>query len=215
MQSYTLKKKNSEHIIKLLSPTCDQKLANESAKNGLVINRAFYGDVAHLFDLSKDNSSAKFELSNSDKVRAIDVKVILMALVNDSQLVIPANKSGLQSIVGFYNPLISSLTSNFDKDSLLARNTDGFFTAKTVSGIVNHIGLIMDSLPKISSVLSSSPSNSFDISSNRETVVQQITKIRPQLFIEYTFKNKLHRAIIDDFSSIMIPLEGTVFTYTI
>ncbi|OMJ21207.1 putative J domain-containing protein [Smittium culicis] len=210
MQSYTLKKKNSEHIIKLLSPTCDQKLANESAKNGLVITRAFYGDVAHLFDLSKDNSSAKFELSNSDKVRAIDVKVILMALVNDSQLVIPANKSGLQSIVGFYNPLISSLTNNFDKDSLLSRNTDGFFTAKTVSGIVNHIGLIMDSLPKISSVLSSSPSNSFDISSNRETVVQQITKIRPQLFIEYTFKNKLHRAIIDDFSSIMIPLEGHI-----
>ncbi|OLY83354.1 putative J domain-containing protein [Smittium mucronatum] len=210
LQSCALKQKNYNHIVKLLDPVCEQKCEIESKKNGLIITKAFYGDVGVLYSDSIGRMSTKSELMDTDKLRAIDVRVILMALVNDSQLVIPTSKSGLQGIVGFYNPLVQNLV---DDSTVLDKTTDEFLSAKRVQSLVNSIGTIMDSLPKFSSILWNPPQNEFGNTRGPKSVVQQITKIRPQLYIEYMFRNKLHRAIIDDFGSIAIPLEGKLSSY--
>ncbi|EIM20678.1 DnaJ-domain-containing protein [Wallemia mellicola CBS 633.66] len=82
------KKSEAEDAITILKDHAERKEADENAKSGLIILEADYG--------SSEN------LQNNER---IDVRLPLMALVNDGQLYIPkgTSKAGL---LGFYDPCL-------------------------------------------------------------------------------------------------------------
>ncbi|PVU90874.1 hypothetical protein BB559_004408 [Furculomyces boomerangus] len=228
-QGFTLKKKESEKVIKLMASICEQKVSQESKIGGLVITKALFGDVSHLYSTSTEKNeyemasgidtgirSVRTELANIDRQRAINVTDILMSLVSNSQLVIPAPKNGLQSIVGFYNPLADNLASSLSvPDDNLANGT-GFWAKRTLSKLTSHIGLVLDSLPNISSIfLGTSEGNKPFLSGNlgggAMSLLEQVSKVQPKLYIEYTFRNRKHKALINNSSSIILPLEAHAY----
>ncbi|KAJ2355776.1 hypothetical protein IWW50_002151 [Coemansia erecta] len=102
----------AEEAVRLLTPGVERSRAASRAADGLVIERALYGDLP--FDIAAQNSNSlqaaldhfwnsRAALSDTDKQRACDVTLALHALVTDNQLVI-ATGGGKYSLPGFYDP---------------------------------------------------------------------------------------------------------------
>ncbi|PVV04335.1 hypothetical protein BB560_001166 [Smittium megazygosporum] len=207
-QSLELKKRQSERVIELMVPISKQKIQYESKKDGLIIQRAIYGDISSDYSSFPGSLHKEQKTPESNSSRVVDVTAVLMALVNDSQLVIPCPRNGLQGIVGFYNPLSadiindsSSFVNEFNSLTISTAES-GFFTLKNVRRIVSYFGLVLDSLPTSLDFIKGSSSE------NSASMIDQISKIKPQLLVEYSFKGKTHVATFGDSSSIVLPLEA-------
>ncbi|KAF9173361.1 hypothetical protein BGX21_008636 [Mortierella sp. AD011] len=82
-------KKEAEEAVELLSESTMHKMRQEQEKDGLVILEAFYGNL---------NAAPELGL-------VVDVKIPVQALVNNSQLIMPAGHSKTH-IMGFYDPCL-------------------------------------------------------------------------------------------------------------
>ncbi|PVU92245.1 hypothetical protein BB561_003951 [Smittium simulii] len=208
LQKIELQKKHSIRTKKLLEPISKQKQAAELKVNGLVIQRALYGDISTNVEEKTNDPTTQLDQLEIVNDKTIDVTDVLMALVNKSQLVIPAPKNGLQGIIGFYNPLLSSTLSDsatFAKDhhyNTQSYNDGEFFSSKNVKGVMSHLSLLFDSLPTNLSFMKNTNAD------NQTSLLEQVSKCQPKLLVEYMFKGKQHVAIINNSSSVILPLEG-------
>lgn len=84
-----------------MSRSAETKLANERAKNGLIILHADYG-IASAFT---DRGIRHPEEDEHGGPLVIDVTVPLQALVQDSKVTIPGGR-GKFDLLGFYDPCI-------------------------------------------------------------------------------------------------------------
>ncbi|KAF8981304.1 hypothetical protein BGZ46_002979 [Entomortierella lignicola] len=82
-------KKEADEAIELLRETTMRKMRQEQAKDGLIIVEAFYGNL---------NAAPELGL-------VADVTIPVQALVNNSQLIMPAGHSKTH-IMGFYDPCL-------------------------------------------------------------------------------------------------------------
>ncbi|KAL7416167.1 hypothetical protein BDY24DRAFT_257323 [Mrakia frigida] len=101
-------KKEAEDAVQLLAPLVERRREEELKTDGLIIVDAQYGALSNFsgrgLGLTNSKKSTTSSKANPDH---IDVKIALQALVNDSQLIIPAGRSKA-GLLGFYDCALGS-----------------------------------------------------------------------------------------------------------